>query len=132
MLGELQSDGGIVICDLEAGVGTILRMEADQADVVLVVADPSTKSIEVARRAAEIASQHARVIVLANRVRDDPDLEAVRAVLGGHEIVAVPEDPAIARADREGMAPIDVDPDSPGVRALVSLADELASPVPAA
>ncbi|MDQ4130207.1 MAG: hypothetical protein M3133_04330 [Actinomycetota bacterium] len=132
MLGELESDGGIVICDLEAGVGTILRMEADQADVVLVVADPSAKSIEVARRAAEIASQHARVIVLANRLRDEADLEAVRSVLGGHEIVAVPDDPAIARADQDGTAPIDVDPDSPGVRALVGLAERLAGERPSA
>jgi hypothetical protein len=37
----------------------------------------------------------------------------------------VPEDDAIARADREGLAPIDAAPGAPGVRALVELADRL-------
>lgn len=44
----------------------------------------------------------------------------------------IPEDPMIARADRDGLAPIDLDEDSPGVTALVALADRLAgAPVPA-
>ena len=113
-----------MICDLEAGVGAVVR--AGGADVVLVVSEPSAKSIEVARRAAEIASQSSRVIVVANQVRDDADLEAVQAAAGDHELVVVPEEPAIARADRDGVAPIDVDAAAPGVRALVDLADRLA------
>ncbi len=113
-----------MICDLEAGVGAVVR--AGGADVVLVVSEPSAKSIEVARRAAEIAAESSRVIVVANQVRDDADLEAIRAVVGDHELVVVPEEPAIAHADRDGVAPIDVDAEAPGVRALVDLADRLA------
>ena len=124
MLGELEGEGRIVICDLEAGVGAVVR--AGGADVVLVVSEPSAKSIEVARRAAEIASPSSRVIVVANRVRDERDVEAIRAAVGDHELVVVPEEPAIARADRDGVAPIDLDAEAPGVRALVDLADRLA------
>ena len=124
MLGELDGDGRLVICDLEAGVGAVVR--AGQADLVLVVAEPMAKSIDVARRAAEIAADGAKVIVVANRVRDEADVESIRAAVGGHEVVAVPEEPAIARADREGMAPIDVDDSAPGVRVLLELADRLA------
>lgn len=113
-----------MICDLEAGVGAIVRN--GKTDIVLVVAEPGVKSIDVARRAAGAASeQGAEVIVIANRVRDDADVEAVEAVLGDYEIVAVPEDPVIARADEEGRAPIDLDPASPGVSALLGLADRL-------
>jgi len=44
----------------------------------------------------------------------------------------IPEDPVIAAADRDGTAPIDLDPDSPGVAAIIKLADRLAgAPVPA-
>ena len=32
----------------------------------------------------------------------------------------------ILRADREGLAPIDLDPEAPGVKALLGLADRLA------
>jgi CO dehydrogenase nickel-insertion accessory protein CooC1 len=126
LLGELEGDGRIVVFDMEAGVGTLLRMEPGQADVVLVVAQPTAKSIEVARRAVEIATDRAEVVVLANRVRDEVDLETIRAGLPEHELVVVPDDPVIEHADREGLAPIDVDPSAPGVRALRELADRLA------
>ncbi len=126
MLGELEVDGRIVVFDMEAGVATLLRMEPGQADVVLVVAQPSAKSIEVARRAVEIASDRAEVVVLANRVRNATDLETIRAALPEHELVVIPDDPVIERADREGLAPIDVDATAPGVRALRKLADRLA------
>ncbi len=122
----------MVICDLEAGLGTVLRIEAEKTDLMLVVTEPTAKSLEVARRATEAAEQRAEVIVIANRVRDHDDLDAVRAVLGDRELLVIPEDPAIARADRDGLAPIDLDEDSPGVSALVALVDRLAgAPVPA-
>ena len=117
----------MVICDLEAGLGTVLRIEAEKTDLMLVVTEPTAKSVEVARRATEAAAQRADVIVVANRVRDDADAEAIRAALAGHELVIVPEEPAIERADREGRAPIDVDPGAPGVRAILDLAERLAA-----
>jgi len=121
-----------VICDLEAGLGTLSRMAPGNADAVLVVANPTAKALEAARRAIEIASDKTEVIVLANRVRDLADLDAIRAVLGDRELLVIPEDPTIARADRDGLAPIDLDEDSPGVSVLVALVDRLAgAPVPA-
>ena len=115
-----------VICDLEAGIGTITRLAPGNADVVLVVANPTAKALEVARRATEIAGDLGEVIVLANRVRDDADLDAMKAVLGEREMIVIPEDPVIAAADREGRSPIDIDPSSPGVAAILKLADRLA------
>ena len=110
LFGEIEDKFRIVLCDMEAGVGTIVRN--GNADVVIVVAEPSVKSIDVARRAAGAAlAQGAEVIVVANRVRDEADEEAISADLGDHAIVVVPEDPVIARADEDGRAPIDVAPD---------------------
>jgi len=131
LLRELEGGDRTVICDLEAGLGTLSRMAPGNADAVLVVANPTAKALEVARRAIEIASDKTEVIVLANRVRDLADLDAIRAVLGDRELLVIPEDPTIARADRDGLAPIDLDEDSPGVSVLVALVDRLAgSPVP--
>lgn len=113
------------MADLEAGLGTVLRLEAGLVDAVLVVTEPTAKSIDVARRAAQIASGRAEVIVVANKVRDAADLAAITAVLGHHQIVVVPEDAAVAQADRDGVAPIDADDESPAVRALVGLAERL-------
>ncbi len=129
LLNELESDGKIIIGDLEAGIGTVLRLQEGQADVVVIVAQPTAKSLNVARRAVEMAADKiATTIVVANRVRDESDLEVIREAVGDErEMVIVPDDAAIARADREGRAAIDVDPDAPGVRAIVALADRLAA-----
>ncbi|HEV2723757.1 MAG TPA: AAA family ATPase [Thermoleophilaceae bacterium] len=132
ILRELEHEYRVVICDLEAGIGTVSRMSAGNADVVVVVANPTAKALEVARRAIEIASDVAEVVVLANRVRSDEDLKAITDVVGDRELIVIPEDPVIAAADRDGVAPIDLDPESPGVAAIIKLADRLAgAPVPA-
>jgi CO dehydrogenase maturation factor len=125
LLAELEVDGRVVICDMEAGLGTVTRIAPGQLDVVIVVAEPTAKGIDVASRAAQIGANRADVIVVANRLRDGSDLESVRAALGDRELVAVPEEPAILEADRKGLAPIDVDADAPGVQAIVRLADRL-------
>lgn len=128
LLRELEADGRTVLGDLEAGVGVLSRMEAENVDLVLVVANPTAKSIEVARRAIETAvARGSRVVVVANRVSGDDDVEAIRHALGDVDMVVIPEDPAIARADEEGLAPIDVDSSAPGVRALIGLSERLAA-----
>lgn len=133
ILRELEHEYRVVICDLEAGIGTLTRMAPGNADVIVVVANPTAKALEVARRAAEIADDLAEVVVLANRVRHDEDLRAITDVLGEErELIVIPEDSVIAAADRDGTAPIDLDPESPGVAAMIRLADRLAgAPVPA-
>src|SRR5215211_984696 len=87
LLGELEDDGRTIVCDLEAGVGTLLRMEPGKVDAVVVVANPTAKSLEVARRAMEVAERKAEVLVLANRVRGEADLDTIRAALGDRELV---------------------------------------------
>jgi len=124
LLGELDGERRTVVCDMEAGVGAIVR--AGKNDVVLVVVEPSVKSIAVGVRVAAAANAaEAEVIVVANRVRGEADIEAIRAELGDCEIAVVPEDPVIARADAEGLAPIDIDAGAPGVSALSSLSERL-------
>lgn len=126
LLNALDGSDRAVVCDLEAGVGTLTKMKEGAADVVLVVANPTAKSIEVARRAADsAAAKRARVIVIANRVETDEDRETIRAALGTHEIIEVPEDPSVALADRDGVAPIDVAEDAPGVGAIRALGERL-------
>jgi CO dehydrogenase nickel-insertion accessory protein CooC1 len=126
LLGELEGDGQVVIGDLEAGVGTVLRLRPGMADAVVVVAQATAKSIDIAARAARMAAaRELDVLVVANRVRDEGDLSLIRDGLGEYEIVAVPEDPAILRADQEGLAPLDLDAHAPGVAAIVALAERL-------
>jgi CO dehydrogenase nickel-insertion accessory protein CooC1 len=124
LLGELEANGTTVVCDMEAGIGTVLRLEPGQVDRIVVIAEPSAKAIEVARRSLRIAESRAAVSVVANKVRDPAELAEVRATLGVEPFV-VPADGAIEQADRDGVAPIDSAPDSPAVRALLELAARL-------
>jgi CO dehydrogenase nickel-insertion accessory protein CooC1 len=124
LLGELEANETTVLCDLEAGVGTVLRLQPGQVDRVVVVAEPSAKAIDVARRALRIAESRAAVTVVANKIREPAELAEIREALGVDPFV-VPADAAIAEADRHGVAPIDSSPGSPAVRALVELAGRL-------
>ena len=115
-------DGRTVLCDLEAGMGTVLRLEPGAIDVVLVVAEPTAKAVDVAARSARIAERRASVVVVANKVRGDADVDLIRTSVGGRDLVPVPADPLVEEADRRGVAPIDLARDSPAVRALADLA----------
>lgn len=128
MFGDLDAAGKMVVADLEAGVNDLVWAYPKAEDTVLIVTEPYVKSLEVARRAAKVARELEvrRVLVVANRVEDSGDLESVRNALPGLEVVEVPEDPEVTRADRQGVAPIDAAPGSPAVRAVGELAERLA------
>lgn len=128
LLGSAEFDpNDTVIADFEAGVGTLTRLEEQKVDTVVVVVEATPKSIEVGLRAAQLAQEKLlqRVVIVANRIRHQGDLDVIKAAFPGIEVVAVPDDDAIREADRFGMAPIDHAPDAPAVRALVGLAELL-------
>ena len=127
MLGSVDFAGQVVIADLEAGIGTMTRMEEKAVDGVLVVVEPTPRAIQVGERAVELARDKGlgTVLVVANRVRGDDDLAMIRAAFPADEVLVVPEDEAIVRAERAGVAPLDTEPDAPAVRALVAVAQRL-------
>ncbi len=115
-------------------MGSLLRMSDGHVDVTLAIVEPTVKSIEAATRAAAIASGHGKVIVVANRVRDDSDTELIRSAFPDHDMHVIPYDAAIRRADREGTAPIDFGDSSAGLAAIAQLAHRISrsDPVEAA
>jgi CO dehydrogenase maturation factor len=130
LLGSANFADAVVVADLEAGIGTLTRLGDQQLDAVLLMVEPTAKSIEVATRAAGLAREKSlsSLVVVANRVRDAGDLAAVRAAFPDDRVVGVPDDPAIVEADRRGLAPLDLSPGAPAVRALSELAGSLLPP----
>jgi CO dehydrogenase maturation factor len=128
LLGSVDFGEAVVVADLEAGIGTLLRMSDSTIDVVLAIVEPTPRSIEVGQRAVELARQRlvGRIIVVASRVTEAADLDRVTAAFPGCEVVAVPYDEDVVDAERGGVAPLDVAPDAPAVRALIALATSLA------
>jgi len=133
LLSSVEFGETIVVADCEAGIGTLTRLGETPVDVVLVVVEPTPKSLEVGARAATLAKEKVmgRIIVVASRIRTEADLDAIKAALPGQEIVVVPDDPAIVFADREGLAPLDTAPTAPAVLALMSVADRVLALAPA-
>lgn len=125
--GELRDDDRIVLADLEAGMNDLLWADPGADDVVLVVAEPSAKSVEIARLATELAGQLGvgRLIGVANRSTGEADLARMTEAMGGAEVIAIPEDPAVEKADHLGQAVYDLDPASPAMAACAALAQRL-------
>jgi CO dehydrogenase maturation factor len=110
-----------LIADLAAGSRQTGQNRAPFANRYLVVVGPGAPSMLTARRLVAMArSWGADVGLVGNRVegRDLPALESLGAPL----VAVIPPDEAVARADAEGKAPIDTDPDAPAVRAVGELA----------
>jgi CO dehydrogenase nickel-insertion accessory protein CooC1 len=126
LLGQLEGSHDVVVADFEAGLGTVLRMDRP-VDVVVVVVQPTVKSLEVGARAVETVTERdlGRVLLVANRVRDEHDLARVHETFDGLDPVVVPDDAGIAEAERHGVAPFDADPRPSAVATLTALADRL-------
>ncbi|MEX2619113.1 MAG: AAA family ATPase [Egibacteraceae bacterium] len=126
--GDLPATDRIVVADLEAGLNDLLWAQPGPDDVVVVVAEPSAKSVEVATRATRIARDDlgvTRIIAIANRAHPDTDHPHRLAAALDVPTVAVPDDPAVTDADHRGVATYDTAPTSPAMTAVRQLADTL-------
>jgi CO dehydrogenase maturation factor len=129
---EAASDRAEDVCilDTEASPEHLSRGTARYADAMYAVVEPYYKSLETGRRMAVLAQDLglARVGVIANKIRDDAELGAVREFADRHDLdVAgvVPFDERLPEAERAQAAPLDYAPDAPAVNAIAELAERL-------
>jgi CO dehydrogenase maturation factor len=122
----------VVIIDMVAGVEHLGRGTAKDVDVLLVVVEPYYKSLETGSRTMDLAAELGipDVRVVANKVRDEEDQEAIEEFCAQHDLEiagTIPYDRDIMRADQDGTAPFDFSPDGEGVVAVGELATDLES-----
>ena len=128
MLAALEDKTGrVVLVDLGGGVMTVARGDESQIDTLVVVVEPYPRSTEVGRRLLDMAAAKgiARCVVVANKVSGPEDLDAIRGSLGVDPDVVVPDDSAVAAADKAGESPVDHAPGSPAIEVLRQLASSL-------
>ncbi len=120
-------EGDVCILDTEASPEHFSRGTAKHADGVLLVVEPYFKSLETGRRMAELGRDLGlRVELVANKVRDDAEREAVRSFAERHGIplaAVIPYDESMPAAERAGAAPLDFAADGPAVKAIAELAE---------
>lgn len=125
---ELDGDRWSLVGDLPGGTRQPFTGWGDYADTVLVVVEPTAKSLLTGRRLARLAltaDRSWRIVAVANKVREPGDEEQVAARTGLEVLGSVPWDEALAAAEQQEAAPIDLAPDSAGVRAVESLVERL-------
>ena len=120
----------VCILDTEASPEHLSRGTAKYADAMLCVVEPYFKSLETGRRMAVLAADLGleSVALVANKVRDERELEAVRefAVRNNLEIAGVvPFDERLPEAERAESAPLDFAPDAEAIAAIGQLAEKV-------
>ena len=113
----------VVIVDFEAGLEHLGRGTAKGIDVLLVIAEPSQKSLDLSAKIIELSKKLGviNIFLVANKVIDDSQVEIMNERVQGWEIPlyhVIPHDPEIGKADLKGEAPIDYNMDSEGLQAI--------------
>src|ERR671933_1599718 len=106
------SEGDVCILDTEASPEHLSRGTARYADAMYAVVEPWFKSLETGRRMAALAKDLGleRVGLIANKIRDDRELTAVREFAAQHEldvVGVVPYDESLPDAERARSSPLD-------------------------
>lgn len=116
-----------VVGDLPGGTRQPFFGWGNFAETVVVVAEPTAKSLLSARRLARLAltGDAPHVVAVASKVRAAEDVEFVARRAGLAVVGAVPWDEDVAEGERQGRAPFDYARESPGVRAVELLVDRL-------
>ena len=120
----------VCILDTEASPEHLSRGTAKYADAMLLVVEPYFKSLETGRRMAVLGKDLGleRVALVANKIRDERELEAVREFSAQHGIEIagiVPFDESMPGAERAQASPLDFAPGGPAVKAIAAIAEEV-------
>ena len=127
---ENTTNGRDSVVDREAGLEHLSRGTGSHVSIFLAVLEPYFRSMETARRTVELTADLgiADVRVIANKVRDDRDRDAIREFCEAHGLTLaaeVPYDETLADAERSGKSPIDHDDTGVAVTAIRDFAMSL-------
>lgn len=96
----------VLILDMYAGVEHLGRATADFVDAMLIVAEPTRRSLGTAAQIEAMAGSIGitKLWLVGNRVRDDGDLDFLREEAALPLLGHLPEESAVAEADRSGTS----------------------------
>lgn len=120
----------VTVLDMEASLEHMKRGTSKYVDALYVVVEPYYRSLETAKRIHDLGRELGieTVAAIGNKVRTDEDEQAIREFCERNDLPLssmVPFDQHFIQAEREGKAVVDVNGDSPGLREISRLADEV-------
>ena len=130
LIAEMSDADEHTITDMEAGLEHLKRGTARNVEAMLIVAEPYYRSLEAASRTFSLANELKipHVYAIANKVRSDADLDAIKAYCAQHCIPilgVVPFEEQFVAAEQAQQAPADFAGASPGLRAIEAIAESL-------
>ena len=120
----------VVIADMEAGLEHLSIGTLAYIDALLVVVQPTMKTMMTAHRTYGLAKELGipEVAFIGNRVTKPADREQLEAFAREHGcdlLVTIPDDDSVRFADMDARCLLDVAPDSEVVAGVSRLADVL-------
>ncbi|TFG30665.1 carbon monoxide dehydrogenase [Candidatus Thorarchaeota archaeon] len=118
------------VMDMDAGIENLGRGTTTGMDALLVVAEPGRRSLDILGKIRTLAQDIdvGRVFAVGNKVANPEDENMIREWVSKEEIPLlgmVPLDENVKQADRKGVAPIDLDENSPGMLAIAKIKQKL-------
>ena len=118
------------VMDMDAGIENLGRGTTRGMDALLVVSEPGRRSLDILGKIRGLAKDIdvGRVYAIGNKAATSDDEEMIRSWVQKEGIPLlgiVPLDDTIKQADRKGVAPIDLDPESKGMKAIREIKSRL-------
>jgi CO dehydrogenase maturation factor len=117
--------------DMYAGVEHLGRATVDFVDTMLVVVEPTRRSLATANQIAKLAADIGltRLWLVGNRIRNQEDVSFLEQESGDLPLLGhLPDDPGVIEADRQGTSVYSLVPSLK--EAAGRIADQLAKHVP--
>ncbi len=111
------------VMDMDAGIENLGRGTTRGMDALLVVAEPGRRSLDILGKIRTLAQDIdvGQVLAIGNKVATSDDEDMIKEWVKREEVQLlgiVPLDDTIKEADRKGIAPIDLNPNSRGMLAI--------------
>ncbi len=104
----------VVLLDMYAGVEHLGRATADAVDAMLVVVEPTARSLATAGQIKDLAHdlKLERLFLVGSKVQGEEDEQFIRQRSPGLPILGfLPDDPRVRQADRQGVPLYDLAPE---------------------
>ncbi len=117
----LLEEDEIVIMDMEAGLEHLGRGTARSVDIMLIVVEPGTRSLDTAENIQRMAKELGirKIFAVANKVSSDKEMKKIEErldAIGLPLLATIPKNDGLVTADLNGTPVID----APGIQPVIS------------
>jgi CO dehydrogenase maturation factor len=116
----------VIIVDFEAGLEHLGRGTAKGIDLMLVITEPSQKSLDLCNKIITLSKKLGviNVYLVANKVIEEAQISVINEKIRDWNVPLyhkIPFDPEIGKADLNGESPLDFNQDAKGIQAIKNL-----------